>query len=226
MKFTERLFNENKELWESYLTHPFIMEMENGTLDIESFKYYMIQDYLYLFEYMKVFAIGMSKTTNTTDIELFTGSISAINWEIDNVHFKYMKRIGITDDEIKSASASLTNLGYTSYMIAKANENDILNAYAAVLSCSWSYAYIGKILKERNPEMLKNNTFGECIQAYSSKEYQDANDEFMKVFDDKCANLTENRLSELSEIFKVCSLFELRFWDMAYTKGKSDMGKF
>ncbi len=226
MKFSERLFNENKEIWEKYLNHPFITEMESGKLDINSFKYYMLQDYLYLFEYTKVFAIGISKTNDTDDINILTQSISAINWELENVHYKYMKKIGITDNEIKNAKADLTNIGYTSYMIAKTYEGDVLNAFAAVLSCSWSYAYIGEIMKERTPEVLKNKNYGDWVKAYCSKEYQESNLKLINYFDKKCENIPNQDKEKLSEIFKTCSLFELRFWDMSYTKGKSDKGIF
>ena len=35
--------------------------MEGRTLDKEKFRYYLIQDYLYIEEYAKVFTIGVAK---------------------------------------------------------------------------------------------------------------------------------------------------------------------
>ena len=58
MKLSEILFNSVEHIWNSYLTHPFITKMADGTLEIEKFKYYMLQDYVYLKDYIKVFAIG------------------------------------------------------------------------------------------------------------------------------------------------------------------------
>ncbi len=222
MKFSNRLFEENKALWQSYLEHPFIKGMQNGTLPIEAFRYYMLQDYLYLKEYAKVFAIGLSKTTNPIDVKQLTASLSAINWETDHVHLKYMQRIGITDAEIVAARAALSNIGYTSYMLAVAQQGDVLNAYAAVLSCSWSYAYIGQQIYQATPHLADDNLYGEWLEAYSSAEYDVANRELMAIFDARCQGLSETRLAELAEIFNICSQFELRFWDMAYTMGKSD----
>ncbi len=222
MKFTERLFNENKNLWNKYLSHPFILEMENGSLPIEKFKYYMIQDYFYLKEYAKVFAIGISKAKSGEDIENLSKSLSGIAWETDHVHTKYMQRIGITEEELQNTKPSLSNLGYTSYMIAKAFEDDVLNAYLAVLSCSWSYGFIGQEINKRSPHLAEDNIYGEWIKVYSCDEYDEINSELMDIIDKKCQNLSENRLQELAEIFRICSEFELRFWDMAYTIGKSD----
>ena len=39
-----------------YLTHPFVTQMADGTLPTEKFRYYMLQDYLYLKDYVKIFA--------------------------------------------------------------------------------------------------------------------------------------------------------------------------
>ncbi len=223
MKFSDRLFAENKALWQRYLEHPFIKGMQNGTLPIAAFRYYMLQDYLYLKEYAKVFAIGLSKTTNPVDVAQLSASLSAITWETDHVHTQYMQRIGITEQDIANCAASLSNIGYTSYMLAAAQQGDVLNAYAAVLSCSWSYGYIGKEIYRATPQLAEDNLYGEWLKAYSSDEYQVANRGLMDIFDQRCANLTEPRLAELAEIFRICSQFELRFWDMAYTMGQSDV---
>lgn len=35
-------------VWDEFVNHPFVMAMGNGTLPLESFKGYLVQDYLYL----------------------------------------------------------------------------------------------------------------------------------------------------------------------------------
>lgn len=37
-----------KDVWRTFTHHPFVMAMGNGTLPLESFKGYLVQDYLYL----------------------------------------------------------------------------------------------------------------------------------------------------------------------------------
>lgn len=37
-----------KDVWKTFVYHPFVMAMGDGTLPIESFKQYLVQDYLYL----------------------------------------------------------------------------------------------------------------------------------------------------------------------------------
>ena len=58
MTMTERLLEATKEIWDGYNKTPFVKGIADGSLDHEKFKYYMIQDYLYLLDYTKVFSIG------------------------------------------------------------------------------------------------------------------------------------------------------------------------
>lgn len=37
-----------RDVWNEFLYHPFVMALGNGTLPLESFKGYIVQDYLYL----------------------------------------------------------------------------------------------------------------------------------------------------------------------------------
>ena len=78
MTTTERLLNVSKEIWEAYHEHPFVKGIADGSLDKEKFKYYMIQDYLYLLDYTKVFAIGVAKAKDMEFMKRFANSTYAI----------------------------------------------------------------------------------------------------------------------------------------------------
>ena len=54
MTTTERLLAGTQELWERYTDHPFVRGIADGSLDEEKFRYYMVQDYIYLIDYAKV----------------------------------------------------------------------------------------------------------------------------------------------------------------------------
>ncbi|GAA3330289.1 hypothetical protein GCM10020331_082230 [Ectobacillus funiculus] len=41
--------------------HPFVKGIGNGELELDKFQFYIIQDYLYLIEYAKVYALGVVK---------------------------------------------------------------------------------------------------------------------------------------------------------------------
>ena len=94
MLLTDYLFNEAKPIWEEYLKHPFIVEMGKGILDKDKFRNYLIQDYLYLIDYAKVYAIGLVKSESIEDIKFFKESINGILEDESATHIDYLKDLG------------------------------------------------------------------------------------------------------------------------------------
>ena len=54
MKISDILLSNIKPLWDEAADKNFVIQMAEGTLDINSFKKYMIQDYLYLYDYIEI----------------------------------------------------------------------------------------------------------------------------------------------------------------------------
>lgn len=223
MKFTERLYKSSAGIWRQYYEHPFVMGMGDGSLSIERFKYFMIQDYLYLYEYAKVFALGVAKSRSPRIMRLFAQSVeNTLNGEM-NIHRAYMKRLGIDLDSAEKIEPALENTAYTSYMLSVAYCGDEAEITAAILACSWSYAEIGKRLNAI--EGAKGHKlFGEWIEGYCSEEYQTANSGLIDLMDYLAEDLSEARKAELEMVFLRCSLFEKGFWDMAWNNGKDYAG--
>lgn len=48
-----RLLASAKPIWDRFSDHPFVKGIEDGSLDKEKFRYYILQDYRYLEEYAK-----------------------------------------------------------------------------------------------------------------------------------------------------------------------------
>ncbi len=55
--FTDRLWKRVEPIWNSYLEHPFVKGLGDGTLEQEKFKHWLKQDYVYLIDYARLFAI-------------------------------------------------------------------------------------------------------------------------------------------------------------------------
>ena len=158
MNTTERLLHATTEIWNAYNAHPFVLGIQNGSLDKEKFRYYIIQDCLYLKDYAKVFAIGVAKAKSLHTANLFAKYISVMNGELD-VHSGYLARLGVTQEELDSATPSLDNLSYTSYMLRVAYEEGEAEILAAILSCAYSYEIIAKDIVKNNPSSINDEFF-------------------------------------------------------------------
>ena len=75
---SERLRQAAAPIWEKCLRHPFVTAIGDGTLPVEKFQYFMLQDYLYLFDYAKVFALGVVKAQDRALMQTFAKNVDAI----------------------------------------------------------------------------------------------------------------------------------------------------
>lgn len=213
--FSDRLHKAAAPIWAECLRHPFVTGIGDGTLDMERFRFFMLQDYLYLFDYAKVFALGMVKARDPELMRTFAKNVESIlNGEM-NIHRAYMKRLGITEEQVLSVRPALDNLSYTKYMLSVANAGAPMEITASILACSWSYAEIGRTLAKL-PGAPEHPFYGEWIQGYSGREYTAANDALIDLMNDLAKDASENQLKYLTEVFINCSRYELGFWDMSW----------
>ena len=54
MNFVDSIYQETKNIQTAIMTHPFTKGIGDGTLDKDSFKFFIEQDYLFLIEYSKL----------------------------------------------------------------------------------------------------------------------------------------------------------------------------
>jgi len=216
MTTTQRLLAASKDVWAGYHTHPFVRGIADGTLDREKFRYYMIQDYLYLIDYAKVFSIGVAKAQDMETMGLFAGYVHQIlDGEMD-IHKGYMERLGIAREEAEHTPVALDNLSYTSYMLRVAYDEGPAEIAAAILSCAVSYEMIAKQIVAEHPEAADHPFYGEWIRGYADPDYAAANRVLEALTDRLTADYSERQLQHLTEIFLACSRYEGAFWDMAW----------
>ncbi len=216
MNTTARLLEAVKDIWTKYNQHPFVLGIQNGDLDREKFRYYIKQDYLYLTDYAKCFAIGIAKARSPETTRLFSQYIEALTGGEMDIHRGYMGRLGITREELNATPAALDNLSYTSYMLRVAYEGGEAEILTAILSCAYSYEVIAKNIVANNPASAGHPLYGEWVRGYASEEYAAKNAELLHTLDRLTKAYGEGQLQRLQEIFTVCSRYELTFWELAW----------
>jgi thiaminase/transcriptional activator TenA len=217
MKFSEHLYHKLQPIWRKNHSHPFVKEMGDGTLDPDKFRFYMVQDYLYLIDYSKLFALGAVKATNLEDMGTFSSLLdSTINEEM-SLHRQYASRFGISAEELEAAEPSPITLAYTHYMLYSAQNGTLAELVAALLPCMWSYWEIGKELNEI-PGASEHELYGDWIKMYSSEEFGALATWCIRLMDKAANGKSEEELLKLENIFLNTTRFEYMFWDAAYNK--------
>jgi len=215
MKFTEHLYAKFKADWRKNHEHPFIVDMGKGTLDLDKFRFYMIQDYLYLIDYAKLFALGAVKASDLKTMGIFASLLDSTLNEEMSLHRTYAARFGISEAELEAAKPSPVTLAYTHYMLHAAQNGPLSHLVAALLPCMWSYWDIGKELN-RIPGAAEHEYYGEWVRMYSSEEFGSLAKWCIGLMDELAGGASEAERSRLEEIFLHTTRFEYMFWDMAY----------
>ena len=215
LSVSARLRQAAAPIWEECLRHPFVTGIGDGTLGVEKFQYFMLQDYLYLFDYARVFALGVVKARDPKLMRTFAENVNAILGGEMNIHRAYMERLGITEDQVFAVKPALDNTSYTHYMLAVAESGGPMEIVASILACSWSYAEIGQALA-RIPGAAEHPFYGEWVRGYASEDYAATNQALMALMDELAKDATGAQFDRLEEIFVNCSRYELGFWDMAW----------
>ncbi|MBM7568184.1 thiaminase II [Paenibacillus sacheonensis] len=214
-RFSDRLYRSAQEIWTKSHNHPFLTELREGTLDPERFIYYLKQDYVYLIDYAKMFAIGSMKARDLDTMGKFAELLhSTLNVEME-LHRQYAARFGISREELEQTRPSPTTVAYTKYLLDTASQGPLSEAVAALLPCMWSYREIGAAYM-RVPGALEHPLYREWILMYGSEEFGALADWCVGLLDRLAEGLPEQELAQLEERFLVASRLEYMFWDMAY----------
>lgn len=217
MTFSNRLHKKLLPIWRKNHAHPFVQGIGDGTLDKEKFRFFMVQDYLYLIDYAKLFALGAMKANDVETMGKFAQLLdSTLNDEM-SLHRQYGKKFGITEEEFERAKPSPTTLAYSHYMLHVGQNGTLAHLVAAVLPCMWSYWEIGKELAEI-PGAKEHEFYGEWIEMYSSDDFGQLATWCIQLLDELAEGATEKEEEYLEEIFLNTTRFEYMFWDMAYNQ--------
>ncbi|WP_421617792.1 thiaminase II [Brevibacillus sp. TJ4] len=215
--FHQRLMERVGPVWERTHQHPFVTGLGDGTLPVESFRYYMKQDYLYLIDYAKMFALASVKAYDLgTSAKFAALQESTLNTEM-SLHRQYAERFGISREELEATEPSFVLIAYTSYMLKVAQQGSLAELVSALLPCTWSYWEIGKRLAKVEGA-LEHELYGEWVRMYSSDEFGELAKWLIEIMDQLAEGKSEQELARLEEHFVVTSRLEYLFWDMAYRR--------
>ena len=215
-KFTDELRLAAAPIWEADLEHPFVRGIADGTLPTEKFKFYLIQDYLFLLDYSRVFAHGVIKASDETTMAIFAQLLDGtLNTEMD-LHRGYCKKFGITATEMETAPIAPTTHAYTRHLLNVAESGTLAELVAGVLPCQWGYAEIGTTLAEQggSPEPL----YQEWIDMYASPEFLSFGEWLRGLLNGLVAAYSPSEKERIKNTFLMSSRYEDLFWEMAYTQ--------
>lgn len=217
MSFFAQLKTAANPEWHAYTEHPFTNAMADGTLAEAGFRYYLLQDYLFLIEFARAYALAVYKAPALADMRDAAAGLSAIlDVEMD-LHIKLCAGWGLSPSDIESAPAAAETLAYTRYVLDTGMRGDLLALKVALSPCVIGYAEIASRLAEIPGAMDEGNPYRAWIAEYAGSAYQQVAADATASLDALATRyLTPAREAELTTIFREAIRLEADFWEMGW----------
>lgn len=198
--------------------HPFLVSMVDGTLDVENFRYYVVQDALYLTDFADCLD-RLGDTMESVDAKVskrlhqFATGAEEAEKDLHRSFFKQWK-IDATNTE-----PTPNTLLYTSFLTRIVATRPVAEGLAALLPCFWVYMHVGKCmlaLRDKLGDSVKRPPqFDAWIDMYGGEEFEKEVKEYIAIVDDATKGADDDTLKKMEDHFIMSCKLEHMFWDQA-----------
>lgn len=212
MNWTDQAWEAILPIYQEILKMPFIEELKNGTLPLEKFQFYMLQDAKYLENYGRALAaLGSKAADNEMALDFFEFGKNALIVE-RALHEAYFKQFKLEPNQEITIEPVCHH--YIHFLKSTVAYDPIEVATAAILPCFWIYKEVGDhIYQNQNTE---NNPYKNWIETYSGEEFAEGVKKALQYSNYMAENSTEKGRKAMLEAFIAASRLEFNFWDAAY----------
>lgn len=200
--------------WMQYTKHPFVLALGDGSLRREKFQRFLVQDYLFLVQYVRAYLLLAYKQDAILDMQAAMRTAAILmNVEMP-LHVQYCAGWGISEPEMLAAPQSLELLAYTRFVLELGFAGDTLDLMVALSPCIIGYAEIGVNLAMG---LAEDNPFKAWIETYTGTEYVDSVKSSIIALDQLGTKRgAEARYSALLTIFRRATELEAAFWETGW----------
>ncbi|MFD1513709.1 thiaminase II [Halomarina rubra] len=214
MAFSDHLLDVGTNLWDAQKRHPFVTELAAGTLDEAAFRTWLEQDYRYLLDYARTFAVlGTKARDEATMAHCFAVANAVVAEEMD-LHRSFAADYGLTGADLASVGKTPTCEAYTNYLLRTARERPLSVGVAAVYPCGQGYLDVAEHMANLADEDHRYTPF---VEKYTSDPFRESV-ATMRTLVDRQATAHPSLHDEMEAAFLRCSELEHAFWEMAYTE--------
>mgnify|MGYP000556333171 FL=1 len=208
------LINACQQDWDAYIQHSFVQQLAKGTLAHSCYLHYLKQDFLFLKQYARAYALAIYKANTLADMRGALLSVNTLlNSEISH-HVSYCANWGLTESDMEAEDEDAGTVAYTRYVLDTGIKGDIVDLYAALAPCSMGYAEIGRNLSTDENTKLQGNSFIDWITLYAGEKFQQSAVQGTAHIDTLLAeiDLESQRGKNLLKIFRTATRMETAFW--------------
>ncbi len=204
--------------WDEYIYHRFLKELSQGELPRPVFQHYLEQDYLFLIQFARAYALAIYKSDNFVAMQKPLEALQGLIGHETRLHVEYCKQWGLTEAEMMAIPEATGTVAYTRLVLDAGQSGSLTELYAALAPCSIGYGFIGRWLAESKETVWEGNSYREWIETYNCEEYQASVTDTIEQLDELLADIPENSLTatRVKKIFRNATRMEIAFWEQGY----------
>ncbi len=209
--FSQQLKDECRPIWDRIYSHPFLQEIKDGALPLHKFRYYLLQDYLYLEAFARAVALALAKSPDSNTLE---GLAKRLLTPVERpLHRRLMPLAGIEPQQLHHIAPSPTNTAYTNHLLKVASLGSLGATAAALLPCPWTYHELAEVVG-----YVDHPVYGPWSAVYVEGFLAESVEAWRALLDRFALAASSEELASMRDAFVTSSRYEFLFWEMAYNK--------
>jgi thiaminase/transcriptional activator TenA len=213
--FAAELWEAIEPIWAAIVRHPFVRGLSDGSLPGEAFRFYAVQDALYLRDFARALSLAAARAPADEWIIMFNEHAAGALKVERVLHESFFVEWGLTPEAVAATPLAPANLAYTSYLLAVAHGAPWHETVAAVLPCYWIYWEVGRALERTgSPDPL----YARWIGTYASGEFGDVVRAVIDATDRVAERLSAAERQAMRRHFVTTSRYEWMFWEMGWRR--------
>lgn len=204
MNLAHSLWEENEDLARAVLDHRFVRGLADGSLPLESFKFYVAQDAFFLESFARAYALALAHAPDREGMEVFAGLVAGVLEEL-RLHESYAARWNVSLRDVVPGDATLA---YTDFLLSTAALKSVGETCAVMVPCMRLYSFLGRSLVDEG--VAEENPYREWAETYAGPEFDDLADRLETLLDRYASDATAAR-----EAYRRAMRLELAFFEAA-----------
>jgi thiaminase/transcriptional activator TenA len=209
--FSQRLFARHRAGLDAQLAHPTVRGIAGGTLDEAVFRRWLAQDWLFLHDYVRLFALAAARAPDPAALGRLVDLAHATWHDELELHRAYAAEFGLAAADLDGAPKSRTCAAYTDFLLRNAATGDFADILAALLPCMWGYSELGRAIAAAG--LPAEPRYRRWVETYADPGFAELAGWCASLLDRAAEGLPAWRLEQLERRFGESLDHELAFWD-------------
>ena len=195
---------------------PHMQDIVKGVVPEEKMQFQIKQNYNYLMDYCRCWAVGFSKCKSYEEMMMFYPIVkSTMESTIMTNRTYWAEQLHMSTEEMDSIIEAPGKRSYTAFQLMCAEQGDLAETMMALFPCNIMYRYFGEDLLGQC-KLPTDNMFYQWLDFYTTEEYVAKCENEIAIVNTLCANKTEKEQAKLLEILATSCNYEILQWQHLY----------